>query len=156
MREVRNEDLLLGAGAVALGAAGLLYFAPRQRILRTARKELGNREWTKYLQGVVLEPLDRPIAWCGVFVLWVLHKAGIAKKIPWVLGKGILYMLPKTTDPKPGDIAYFDKPYQHHAIVEKVTKDFVRTIDGNSADQVQRNVRPRGEVSAFYSIKPWI
>ena len=128
----------------------------RGKILSIAEDEIGNKEWLKYLEGVAAMP-GEPIAWCGIFALWVLHQAGIGQHIKWLYdGKGFLYRLPMTTNPQPGDLAYIPKN-QHHAIVESVEGDIIQTIDGNSyGRKVARNRRPRSDFLAFYSIQPLI
>lgn len=101
--------------------------------------------------------------WCGIFTLWCLHQAGVATDVHWKDGLGYLEVkrLPKTRDPKPGDIAYFPAPFQHHAIVEKLANDGLHTIDGNSlekkgafANGVWPKHRPFPHGAIFYSIEP--
>jgi hypothetical protein len=123
-------------------------------ILEVARAELGANRWDKYTDGRTADHPGSRVSWCGIFALWCLHQAGIAPEIKWVYGKGFASKLPMTSDPKPGDIAYIDKPVQHHAIVASVDGDTVRTVDGNLQDRVQEVERPRGEFSAFFSVEP--
>lgn len=113
--------------------------------------------------------------WCGGFVLWCLHGAGLGAAVHWLDGIGFLgpAKLPRTESPEPGDVAFFPQPFQHHAVVvswERIA-DFVPvgkkeglarwrliTIDGNQPDVRERTreivpaLRPN-EV-AFYSIEP--
>lgn len=58
----------------------------------------------------------------------------------------------RTEHPQPGDVAYIDKPFQHHCLVESVDGNTITTIDGNSMGTVQRRVRPREKFTAFFSI----
>jgi hypothetical protein len=140
--------VLIGLG-VATAVYGLTEaLNPRKRILRAAAAELGETDWKKYLDGVAAD--QGPVAWCGIFALWVLHKAGIARDVGWEYGTGFLYRAAKTTDPKPGDLAYIESPLQHHAIVERVDGDTIYTVDGNSGGTVRRLARPRSAFSAFY------
>jgi len=127
----------------------------RQTILAIASSQIGPQDPKRYWADVIPEHPGFSGAWCGGFTLWVLHQAGIAKDISWEMGKGYCYRLPITDDPKPGDIAYFDKPYQHHAIVESVSGNVLTTIDGNQpGESVARRIRPRDSATAFYSIEP--
>ena len=123
-----------------------------------AARELGSTDWEKYLQGVTLQSPDTKPYWCGIFALWSIHKAGYACDVKWDLasGRGFLYRLPLTSQPKPGDLGYLHA-YQHHAIIEKVEGDLIHTIDGNSGaapTRVLRNVRPRSAFAFFYDTSP--
>lgn len=101
--------------------------------------------------------------WCGIFTLWCLHQAGIARDVYWKDGLGYLEVkrLPKVREPKPGDIAYFASPFQHHAVVERLANDGLHTIDGNTlekkgsfANGVWPKQRPFPHGAVFYSIEP--
>ena len=156
-KKIDGPDLLLGAGVLAVLASGVIYFffgSKRKRIISIAKGELGESAWHKYLEGVAADP-GGPIAWCGIFALWVLHQAGLGEDVLWKYdGRGFLSRLPQTSDPQPGDLAYISAK-QHHAIVEKVVGNDVYTLDGNSRGrQVAANVRPRSTFAAFYSIQP--
>jgi len=129
----------------------------RRIIVNVANTQIGPQDPKKYWLDVVPDHPDFHGAWCGGFTLWVLHQAGLARDINWEIGKGYCYRLPTTDSPQPGDIAYFDQPYQHHAIVEAVVGNQVYTIDGNQpGNTVARRLRPRDAVTAFYSIAPLI
>lgn len=76
-----------------------------------------------------------PRDWCGAFVLYGLHKAGLAKSVRWINGIGFASPedLPITSNPKIGDLLYVQEPFQHHAMVigyDPNTK-IVTTVDGN-------------------------
>lgn len=136
-------------GATAPGSAP----DKRARILEAARGELGRTEARKYFDGVTAKnPGPSLPAWCGVFALWSLHRAGLLKGVEWVYGKGFLFRFATTRDPKPGDIAYFLRN-QHHAIVERLDGANVVTIDGNHLGEVARVSRPLSTVAAFYSVE---
>jgi hypothetical protein len=102
-------------------------------------------------------PYDPKKSWCGIFALWCLRCAGACpESIVWDLsGDGFLFRLPRTTDPKPGDIGYIAAPFQHHFVVERIDEQGVHSIDGNTPI-VARKVRPREHITAFYSIEPFI
>lgn len=129
--------------------------AMRQRIIEAARSQIGTHKWDEYIPGVCIHPGAR-VSWCGIFCLWTLKSVGLAQNIFWEFGKGFAYRLPITSEPKAGDIAYIDKPYQHHAIFESINPGgSITTIDGNQpGETVQRLVRPRKAFTVFYSIAP--
>jgi hypothetical protein len=132
----------------------------RETIIAIARAEIGPGRIETYWQDVLGPDSHppRPRHWCGAFALWCLRRAGLAADVRWRIGYGFLEVerLPKTREPKPGDVAYFDRPLQHHALFEAHTADgFLLTVDGNQPDvRAQRRLYPSGAV--FYSIEPLI
>lgn len=132
----------------------------RTRIVTIAQSQVGQPEQYKYAAaalGITEEQAKRQgtdkLAWCGLFVTWVLQHAGA--DINWELEKGICYRLPRTKTPKPGDIIYIAEPYQHHAIVEAVGAEMITSIDGNSkGGVVARRTRAIDEITAFYDVGP--
>lgn len=96
--------------------------------------------------------------WCGGFALWCLHQAGVAKDVTWRDGLGFCEVehLPRTKSPQPGDIAYTDQPFQHHAIVHSLDGGILVTIDGNQPD-CRKRTRPLPTSGIhFYSIEPFL
>jgi len=89
-----------------------------------------------------------PKHWCGAFDLSCLRKAGLCDW-RWIIGKGFLFHLRTTQDPKPGDTAYFARN-QHHALVVGDG----RLINGNGAGGrvTVTWIRPGHEPTAYYSI----
>ncbi len=112
---------------------------------------------------VTEDNVDLLPSWCGIFVFWAYHKAGIHPE-PWQLGK------PNFTSrdaykkgeylPRPGDLV-IKNGYNHHAMVvstdpEQVTNTTelagvkVKTINGNTAGsnhtggQIQEKTDPYG------------
>jgi hypothetical protein len=132
----------------------------REKIISIARSEIGPGRVDTYWRDVLVPGSGPPFPkhWCGAFALWCLRRAGLAPDVRWRIGYGFLEVerLPKTREPKPGDVAYFDKPFQHHALFEAQTADgFLLTIDGNQPDvRAQRRLYPSGAI--FYSIEPLI
>lgn len=116
----------------------------------------------EYWAAVLRQPFAGPYpkAWCGAFALWALHQAGLGLDLRWRFESttdkrsGFLYALAKTKAPKPGDIAYLDQPWQHHAIVSAVDGDTVHTIDGNQGplSPVKAHEAPLKHWTGFYSI----
>ena len=123
-----------------------------------------------YWADVLHQPLNapHPPQWCGAFALWNLHKVGLGLELRWMFGPpnyGFCYKLEQLARPalaaelglplpEPGDIAYLDKPYQHHATVVCVEGDTVVTVDGNQGplQPIKRCEHPLSHWTAFYSI----
>lgn len=136
----------------------------RERILEVAKGELGSKDaegyWADVLPGATTYPEGM---WCGAFVLWVLREAGVTDRT-WKLGSGFLLSgqggsqknFPLTKTPQPGDVAYFDQPFQHHAIVERVEGDRVHLIAGNTPTRdVARQTKPVRDAK-FFSVAPFV
>ena len=109
----------------------------RFTVLAEARAELGNHNPNAYWIDVWKYGKPYPPHWCGAFALAMLHRADVALNINWTFAPpryGFLYHLfgHETKQPGPGDIAYFDAPYQHHAVVVRSDGDTLWTIDGNT------------------------
>lgn len=124
----------------------------RAAIVAAARSQLGQSDARIYWEDT-LGTMVGPKHWCGGFALWALHAAGLGEDIDWKVGAGFCYRLPTTREPKPGDVAYFDR-YQHHAIVvsaDRETGELV-TIDGNQPDVRERH-RALNDAAAFYSVQ---
>lgn len=133
----------------------------RARLLEIAHVELNNANPREYWQdtlGTWAADHSKGYHWCGVFCLWCLRRVELCDWT-WSIAKdkpGFLFRLPRTTTPEPGDIAYFDAPYQHHALVQRVEGDRLYVIQGNygtpghvaESDHSIRDRRP-----AFYSIE---
>ncbi len=115
--------------------------------------------WADVLHQAPTAP--HPPEWCGAFALWCLHQAGLGLLLRWLFGPphfGFLWNLPVTKSPKPGDIAYLDKPFEHHAIVVEVVGDTVHTIDGNQGPHapIMTHEAPLSHWTAFFSIESLI
>jgi hypothetical protein len=138
--------------ALAGDAAGIANFL-KQRV---------PEYWADVLHQSASAP--HPPQWCGAFALWNLHQAGLGLSQRWMFGPphyGFLYRLHElgaSALPEPGDIAYLDKPYQHHAVVHCVEGDLVHTIDGNQGvhSPILLHTQPLRHWSAFFSIDPWL
>jgi len=131
----------------------------RALVVQSALGEVGSNNTSKYWNMVAPGAIiNKGTAWCGAFALWSLKEVGLAKNWFWQFGKGFLYQLPITHNPQPGDIAYVDKPYQHHAVVHTVNSDgTVNLINGNGTDgKVSLSTQPTSHITAFYSIEPLV
>lgn len=133
-----------------------------EKIISTAKAEIGTCEPTgddKYIKvynALTGAGFSMTVAWCAIFVTWVMYTAGVSKTIVpyfascdvgmnwfknkkrWENGKGYggAYI------PKAGDIIFFSKGYNqndstHVGIVTSVSGNTVHTIEGNTSDAVQ-------------------
>jgi hypothetical protein len=135
----------------------------RQKVCELAASQEGVVGADLYWRGVLPESWQGPYPrhWCGAFALWCLREA-LGCKWGWKVGIGFLFRLTPTKDPKPGDICYVDKPYQHHAVLLAygVEDDGARstiTQDGNqeaAPGKCLRVYRKHPKWSAIYSIEP--
>lgn len=109
--------------------------------------------WSAVLEHA--QPTPWHLAWCGVFALASIKRAGLARDVFWVFGQGFAARhCQVTSDPQPGDVAYLAEPFQHHALVERVDPDgTVHTIDGNQPG-IMRHAHPKHAWTCFYSIEP--
>ena len=157
----RQKDVaLLAGGGAALGAVlwVLLGGGPRAAAARAAKSQIGRSDASLYWKDVLpagYPPSSYPKDWCGGFVLWALHQAGLGEEILWQVGSGFLSRLPITATPQIGDIAYFTNN-QHHAMVVDVTADgrLVDLVNGNgTAGKVSPSTVHVSQVAAFYSIQ---
>jgi hypothetical protein len=139
----------------------------RRRIVSVATSEVGPQQkgspevceyWRRVLDpsmpDSVVKNFAKAASWCGGFYLWCLHEAGVTRDLYWKVGLGFVATahLPRTDDPKPGDLAYFDQPFQHHAVVSSLIDGTLTTIDGNAPD-VRIKSRPMPKNAVFYSIE---
>ena len=163
----RFPNALMGISLVALLAAACtaLFTKPtsekiRKKVVSIAVRESGeNPPRVSLYWNDVLSPTDDltpPKDWCGAFVLWVLHQANLALDTKWIVGKGFLYRLPTTDNPKPGDVAYLSH-LEHHALVTSVKDNRVTLMNGNGyGGLISPSTMQKSAVTAFYSIEPYI
>jgi len=155
---------LVGAGAYVVShvssSSGCNEAALRKKVVDAARSEVGQKNLTKYFSEVAPQYVGQHPEWCGIFALWCLHQAGLAKDKTWKTGLGFLETppaLPKTKDPQPGDIAYYTK-FSHQAVVLVNNGDgTTENANGNGSGGVVTIGRPKIEDAfAFYSISKLI
>ncbi|MBL7701139.1 MAG: DUF4157 domain-containing protein [Ferruginibacter sp.] len=101
---------------------------------------------------------DAMPSWCGIFTFWALNKSGVPMP-KWKLGERIIKPEAARAPgsmPMPGDIAYRNA-FSHYAIVESVSGNTVRTVNGNTAGednlggQVQTKDHPLDNWTAFFN-----
>lgn len=151
-----------GAGALAaLGLGYALWPVPRRtRVTNAATSRLGSSDASEAWRDVLpagYPPSSYPPDWCGAFALWCLHQAGLGLDIGWVVGVGFLEKLPITSDPQPGDIAYFTNN-QHHAVVtDLLGNNRLGLVNGNgTGGKVSASSIDKSQAAAFYSIAPLV
>ena len=144
--------------------------AKRARVVEIARAEIGDQRkgspqvreyWAavcpQYSRGQITD-LAESLEWCGVFALWCLHQSGVTT-VPWELGRGFVYHLPRSHAPEPGDVLVGGAPLWHHGIVESLTmrgaRPWLASIEGNTPN-VRRRDRPAPAGFTYYSITPWL
>ncbi|MDN3671503.1 CHAP domain-containing protein [Flavobacterium branchiarum] len=119
----------------------------------------------KYLKSV---GLGKGYAWCMAFVYWCTKEASIQLGITNPLAKtaGVLAMLNfkkelVVKEPQPGDIFIMDfgKGQGHTGLVEKVEKNIIHTIEGNTNDdgsregyKVCRRKRNKSTIKAYLRV----
>lgn len=156
----------IGGGALLAAGAALLLWptAPRTLVVGAATDMIGVTDARAFWRDVLppgTPESSYPKDWCGAFVLWTLHQAGLGKDILWEFGPpnyGFLYRLPHTSTPQPGDIAYFDTN-QHHALVTDVGLIGGRLglLNGNgTGGAVTGSTIAPSQAAGFYSIQPLI
>lgn len=161
-----TDWFMLGTAAVsALAAAvwlsdrkgdGMSGDAVRQRVVEIAKSQVGKPLLPEYLALAAPAFVGSNPEWCGIFALWVLKTAGLGAGVVWIVAKGFLFRLPRTTSPKPGDVAYYTK-FQHQAVVAAVRGDEVDLINGNGqGGVVSVSTKRLDEAAAYYSIQPWV
>jgi hypothetical protein len=122
----------------------------RQAVCVVAKSQVGQSNASKYWQGLVAPPY--PPSWCGAFTLWCFHRVGVARHVLWEIGSGYLSKFPTTSNPRKGDVAYFDK-FQHEAIICGVTSTTVSLVNGNgTGSKVTLSTVPRNSVRAFFNV----
>lgn len=149
--------LLAGSGAVQGAAPGSCSDAAlRARVVAVARSQVGKGLQDAYLADAAPDFVGERPEWCGIFALWCLHQAGLGRDVTWVVAKGFLFRLPRTSTPEPGDIAYYLK-WQHQAVVLDVEGDSVSVANGNgTGGVVSLGTRPLADAEAYYSVRPWL
>ena len=167
------------AGGLALGAALLFSGGSRRTsplepnpsdaedrrapLLRTAAADLGpDKDPDVYWREAgAPELVGTDADWCGGWVLAMLHRAGLGRRLNWKPGIGFFSKLPQTKHPVPGDLVFLEQtdsdpePEQHQSILERDEGDTVHTLDGNQDNGgTSRRTRELSDVTAFFSIEP--
>lgn len=126
----------------------------RESIIEFGQSKLGSGNAQEFWDDVLPGEKRPPKDWCGAFLLWCYHKSGIALDWKWIVGKGFLFRLPITKNPKPGDGVYFHKN-QHHALLVSIQHGTATILNGNgTGGVVTQTTVPLSSVAAFYSIEP--
>lgn len=100
----------------------------RAKLLEIAYCELGNEDPSAYWLEAYGHLPDKPRAWCAVFYLACLLRLELCD---WRWPLYFSGRLPLIQVPEPGDLAYFDKPFQHHAMVQSLEGATINLIQGN-------------------------
>jgi len=170
----RKSSVGIAAGILtALAGGGLVWWtqrapsapsgcseaAIRARVVAVAMSQVGKADLPLYIADAAPMYVGQKPEWCGIFALWAYHQAGLGRGVQWKVGLGFVepQRFPRVSVPKPGDLAYYDAPFQHHALVRDVRGDTVDLINGNGAGgQVTLSSKPIGSATFYYSLSKWI
>jgi hypothetical protein len=141
----------------------------RKKIILIASKEVGVREKTGFNDGIKVESylkltgLQKGHPWCAAFVSWVYAQNGLSE--PRSAWSPTLFPSSRlTTKPLPGDLLgiYFPaiKRIAHVGIIERIHRDWVYSIEGNTnnlagreGDGVYRKMR---HIKSIRKFSNWI
>jgi hypothetical protein len=131
--------------------------AQRAAIVAVARAELGVQKAAKYWRNVLpnAHTWDYPKHWCGAFAMYCVNVGAGVARVWGPRGTGFCFTPNDIVAvPEPGDVAYFDAPYQHHAVVVDIANGKLYTIDGNQGNGqlVDTRIRPVSCAVTYYSI----
>jgi len=132
-----------------------------ERAIEIARKEIGTCEpsgddkYIKVYNQLTGAGFNMAVAWCAIFVTWVMYTAGVAKTIvpyyascdvgmKWFKDKGQFKKAKAyggNYTPKAGDIVFFSSKHDlndstHTGIVTGTSGNTLKTIEGNTSDAV--------------------
>ena len=165
-----NQFASMLQGAMAPGAAGGVTAVPAggsvgQKLVALAAGEVGVKESppgsnnspriAEYRSATAGAPGPGP--WCAYFISWAAREAGapvgpngsgfgsVDALYSWAQQAG--KTVPRGQQPQPGDLIIWD---EHMGMVERVDPDgTVRTIEGNSSDQVIRRTHAAGSALGY-------
>lgn len=131
------------------------------KIINTAKSQIGTCEPTgddKYIKvynELTGAKFGMDVAWCAIFVTWVMYMCGVAKNVvtrfasctagmKWFISKGRWQNAKAyggTYTPVPGIPVFFSKAHKlmdpsHVGIVTKVCPPYIYTVEGNTSDAV--------------------
>ena len=131
------------------------------KIINTAKNQIGTCEpdgddkYIKVYNEATGSTFGMTVAWCAIFVTWVMIVCGIAKEVvlrfasctagmKWFIKQGRWKNAKAyggTYTPVPGILIFFCKGHKltdpsHVGIVTKVTSTYVYTVEGNTSDAV--------------------
>lgn len=131
------------------------------KIISTAKSQIGicepdgDDKYIKVYNELTGAKFGMDVAWCAIFVTWVMYMCGVAKDVvtrfasctagmKWFIKQGKLKNAKAyggTYTPVPGILIFFSKGHKltdpsHVGIVTKVTSTYVYTVEGNTSDAV--------------------
>lgn len=141
-----------------------------EKIISIAKGEIGTCEpsgddkYIKVYNALSGAGFNMAVAWCAIFVTWVMYTAGVAKSIVpyfascdigmnWFKKKG-LWKNGKAYGgnytPKKGDVIFFSSKHNqndstHTGIVTGTSSNKVHTIEGNTSDAVHERTYDMGD-----------
>ena len=131
------------------------------KIISTAKSQIGTCEpdgddkYIKIYNELTGAKFGMDVAWCAIFVTWVMYMCGVAKDVvtrfasctagmKWFISKGRWQNAKAyggTYTPVPGIPVFFSKAHKlmdpsHVGIVTKVCPPYIYTVEGNTSDAV--------------------
>jgi LysM repeat protein len=131
------------------------------KIISTAKSQIGicepdgDDKYIKVYNELTVAKFGMDVAWCAIFVTWVMYMCGVAKDVvtrfasctagmKWFIKQGKWKNAKAyggTYTPVPGILIFFSKGHKltdpsHVGIVTKVTSTYVYTVEGNTSDAV--------------------
>lgn len=131
------------------------------KIISTAKSQIGTCEpdgddkYIKVYNELTGAKFGMDVAWCAIFVTWVMYMCGVAKDVvtrfasctagmKWFISKGRWKNAKAyggTYTPVPGIPIFFSKTHKlldpsHVGIVTKVCLPYIYTVEGNTSDAV--------------------
>lgn len=131
------------------------------KIIKTAKNQIGTCEpdgddkYIKVYNELTGAKFGMDVAWCAIFVTWVMYMCGVAKDVvtrfasctagmKWFINKGQWKNAKAyggTYTPVPGIPVFFSKGHKltdpsHVGIVTRVSLPYIYTVEGNTSDAV--------------------
>lgn len=135
------------------------------KIVNTAKSQIGTCEpdgddkYIKVYNEATGSTFGMDVAWCAIFVTWVMIMCNVAKEVvlrfasctagmKWFIKQGRWKNAKAyggTYTPVPGILIFFSKGHKltdpsHVGIVTKVTSTYVYTVEGNTSDAVHERI----------------
>lgn len=135
------------------------------KIIKTAKNQIGTCEpdgddkYIKVYNELTGAKFGMDVAWCAIFVTWVMYMCGVAKDVvtrfasctagmKWFIKQGRWKNAKAyggTYTPVPGIPVFFSKAHKlmdpdHVGIVTKVCLPYIYTVEGNTSDAVHERI----------------
>lgn len=152
------------------------------KIISTAKSQIGTCEpdgddkYINVYNGLTGAKFGMDVAWCAIFVTWVMYMCGVAKDVvtrfasctagmKWFIKQGRWKNAKAyggTYTPVPGIPVFFSKAHKlmdpsHVGIVTKVCPPYIKTVEGNTSDAVhERTYRIDDKYIIGYGVPSYV